>query len=192
MQDAIQQIHSGVFGLLWPEMLRLPTWLVLTVGFVVGGALVLAWMALMALLWTYGERRIAGFIQARLGPNRVGPQGILQPIADGIKCLAKEDTVPKVAYKFMYTLAPLLVFLGAMIPFVALPFSQRLVLADMPLGLYYILAFEAIEVIGILMAGWARAASGRSMGGCVWRRSCFLTKSRWGCVCWSSSCCPVR
>ncbi|HNY28172.1 MAG TPA: NADH-quinone oxidoreductase subunit H [Candidatus Sumerlaeota bacterium] len=165
MQDAIQQIHSGVFGLLWPEMLRLPTWLVLTAGFVVGGALVLVWMALMALAWTYGERRIAGFIQVRYGPNRVGPLGLLQPVADGIKCFSKEDTVPTVAYKFMYTLAPLLVFLGAMLPFAALPFSQRLVLADMPLGLYYVLAFEAIEVIGILMAGWAPGSKWSLYGG---------------------------
>jgi NADH-quinone oxidoreductase subunit H len=165
MQEAIQQIHSGVFGVLWPETLQLPTWLVLAVGGVVGGALVLVWMALMALAWTYGERRIAGFIQVRYGPNRVGPLGLLQPVADGIKCFSKEDTVPTVAYKFMYTLAPLLVFLGAMLPFVALPFSQRLVLADMPLGLYYVLAFEAIEVIGILMAGWAPGSKWSLYGG---------------------------
>ena len=77
--------------------------------------------------WTYGERRIAGWIQNRIGPNRVGPYGLLQPIADGLKLLLKEDIIPAGANRFMFTLAPLLVFLGALIPFAALPFSERLV-----------------------------------------------------------------
>ncbi|MCL5270904.1 MAG: NADH-quinone oxidoreductase subunit H, partial [bacterium] len=129
------------------------------------GAIMLAWMAVMALVWTYGERRIAGFIQVRLGPNRVGPWGVLQPVADGIKLLVKEDVVPTVAHRLLYTLAPLLVFVGALLPFAALPFSERLVVSNMELALYYILGFEAIEVIGILMAGWAPGSKWSLYGG---------------------------
>ena len=155
MEPFVEQFHTSVVGALWPAAHAVPVWLVVCVGYGVGGALCLAWMALMAMAWTYGERRIAGFILVRLGPTRVGPMGLLQPVADGIKLLTKEDVAPAGADKLLYTLAPLLVFLGAFIPFVALPFSGRLVVANMELGLYYVLAFEAIEVIGILMAGWA-------------------------------------
>jgi NADH-quinone oxidoreductase subunit H len=140
-------------------------WLVYAVGFAIGAVVALAWMALMAMVWTYGERRIAGFIQGRLGPNRVGPWGLLQPIADGIKLLAKEDIIPEVAFRAIYMLAPLIVFVGALLPFAALPFGERLVVVDMELALYFILAFEAIEVIGILMAGWAPGSKWSLYGG---------------------------
>ena len=165
MQNVILQIQHSILGALWPVFDAIPAWLMLAIGFAIGGGLILAWMAVTAMAWTYGERRIAGFIQARLGPNRVGPQGLLQAVADGVKLLLKEDIVPTVAYKLIYTLAPLLVLTGAFIPFVALPFAERWVIADMPLGLYYILAFEAIEVIGILMAGWAPGSKWSLYGG---------------------------
>jgi NADH-quinone oxidoreductase subunit H len=136
MNEFIEQFHVGTIGALWPGLLQLPIWVPFAVAYVVGGALILAWMAGMALIWTYGERRIAGFIQVRLGPNRVGPFGVLQPVADGIKLLAKEDTVPEVANWSLFSAAPVLVFLGAMIPFAVLPFSERLVLTNMQLALY--------------------------------------------------------
>ncbi len=150
---------------LWPPLASVPVWVIYGVAYAVMGGLILAWMALMALIWTYGERRIAGFIQVRLGPNRVGPMGVLQPVVDGIKLLAKEDTVPTVANRPMFNAAPLLVFLGAMIPFAVLPFSQRIVLTNMDLALYYVLAFQAIEVIGMLMAGWGPGSKWSLYGG---------------------------
>lgn len=165
MQYFIAQLHQSVFGELWPSLRALPAWIPYTLGFAAAGALMLAWMAVMAMGWTYGERRIAGFIQARLGPNRVGPYGLLQALADGLKLLSKEDVIPSAADRFLYVLAPLLVFLGAFIPFVALPFSERLVVSNLELGLYYILAFEAIEVIGVLMAGWAPNSKWSLYGG---------------------------
>ena len=140
-------------------------WLVRAGGCVLGSLACLAWALAMGVLWTYGERRIAGFIQVRLGPNRVGPFGILQPIADGIKLFAKEDVVPRVASHFMHLLAPLLVFVGAFLPFAALPFSGKLVVSDMQLSLFYVLAFEAVEVIGVLMAGWAPNSKWSLYGG---------------------------
>jgi len=165
MDDIILSFHQGTVGALWPSLLQVPVWVTFAVAYTVGGALVLAWMAGMALIWTYGERRISGFIQVRLGPNRVGPQGLLQPVADAIKLLAKEDTVPTAANRLLYTAAPLLVFLGAMIPFAVLPFSERFVLSNMELALYYAIAFQAIEVIGILMAGWGPGSKWSLYGG---------------------------
>lgn len=140
-------------------------WTAYVVIFLIGGLIMVAWMGLMALIWTYGERRIAGFIQARLGPNRVGWFGCLQPLADAIKLLAKEDTIPAIASKFLYTMAPLVVFVGAFLPFAALPFAERLVVVDMELALYFILGFEALEVIGVLMAGWAPGSKWSLYGG---------------------------
>ena len=165
MNEFIQQFHVNTMGALWPSLLHIPLWVTFAIAYAVGGGLILAFMAVMALIWTYGERRVAGFIQVRLGPNRVGPQGLLQPVADAIKLLAKEDTEPDVANRILFGAAPLLVFLGAMIPFAVLPFSERLVLAQMDLALYYVLAFQAIEVIGILMAGWGPGSKWSLYGG---------------------------
>lgn len=140
-------------------------WIMYLVSFGIAGALMFAWASIMPVIWTYGERRIAGFIQGRLGPNRVGPWGILQPFADGIKLLVKEDTIPVVAWKFLYTMAPLVVFTGAFIPLAALPFSDRIYVVNMDVALFYVIAFEALEVIGILMAGWAPGSKWSLYGG---------------------------
>ena len=165
MDEFIQHFHTTAVGALWPSLLHVPLWITFCVAYAVGGAIILAWMAVMALAWTYGERRVAGFIQVRFGPNRVGPQGVLQPVADAIKLLAKEDTMPDAASRALFDMAPVLVFLGAMIPFAVLPFSERLVLTNMDLALYYVLAFQAIEVIGILMAGWGPGSKWTLYGG---------------------------
>jgi len=152
--ETFTQLYNGPYS-----------WLLYVTVMAVGGAIMFVWAAGMAVIWTYGERRIAAFIQSRLGPNRVGPWGILQPIADGIKLLAKEDVRTKVAAKLLYNMAPLLVFIGAFMPFAALPFSERWVVVNMDIGLYYILAFEAVEVIGILMAGFAPGSKWSLYGG---------------------------
>lgn len=140
-------------------------WTAYVAAYAVAAVLLFTWMSLIAVGWTYLERRIAGFIQGRIGPNRVGPWGLLQPIADGLKLLTKEDVIPAAASRFLFMLAPLLVFLGAFLPFAALPFSQRLVVVEMELALYYVLAFEALEVIGVLMAGWAPGSKWSLYGG---------------------------
>ena len=165
MDEFVQSFHVNAMTVLWPGLGNLPGWVPYVVAYTLGGLFFAAWMGLMTLVWTYGERRIAGFIQVRYGPNRVGPIGILQPLADGIKLLAKEDIIPVSAHHFMFRVAPLLVFLGAMIPYAVLPFSERLVLTNMDLALYYVLAFEAIEVIGVLMAGWASGSKWSLYGG---------------------------
>ncbi len=165
MQGWVEQFYNGVLLKLWPGLNVVPLWPLYIVAILAGAAVMLGWLSFMGIVGTYGERRIAGFIQVRLGPNRVGPFGLLQPIADGIKLLGKEDIVPAVAFKLLHVLAPVLVLAGAFLPFAALPFCERLVVSDMPLALYYILAFEAIEVIGILMAGWAPGSKWSLYGG---------------------------
>lgn len=165
MDDFIQQFHLDAMCVLFPSLRYVPTWVMYAGLFAVGGLFVMVWMAVLALLWTYGERRIAGFIQVRPGPNRVGPFGLLQSVADSIKLLCKEDTMPAVANWTLYQAAPVLVVLGALIPYAVLPFSERIVLANMELALYYALAFQAVEVIGILMAGWGPGSKWTLYGG---------------------------
>ncbi|MCX7050218.1 MAG: NADH-quinone oxidoreductase subunit H [Candidatus Sumerlaeota bacterium] len=142
-----------------------PLWLCQLTLIVVAILGILAWIALVAIVAVYLERRLAGFMQSRLGPNRVGPEGVLQPLADGIKLFIKEAILPDDADPWLFRLAPVLVFLGAMLPFVALPFGAVFIIADLDVGLFFILSFAALEVIGILMAGWAANSKWSLYGG---------------------------
>lgn len=116
-------------------------------------------------LVVFAERRVAGRIQSRVGPNRVGPQGILQSLADGIKGILKEDIIPTGADHILFRLGPYLVFLGMFLAFVALPFSSQWVIADLELGVFYLLAVESLVVIGIVMSGWASNSKWSLLGG---------------------------
>jgi NADH-quinone oxidoreductase subunit H len=131
----------------------------------VWGAAVMGFITVYALLIIWAERRVAGFIQCRYGPNRVGPFGLLQSIADGVKLLLKEDIIPDRANKFMFAIAPVIVFVGVFIPFVALPFSQNILGASMDLGVFFVVSFMSLEVIGVIMAGWASNSKWSLYGG---------------------------
>jgi NADH-quinone oxidoreductase subunit H len=111
------------------------------------------------------ERRVWGRIQSRVGPNRVGPQGILQWIADGIKNLLKEDIIPEAADRKLFALAPYVVFVGFLATFVVIPFGSRLIVADLNIGILYILAITSLVVVGILMAGWSSNNKWSLLGG---------------------------
>jgi len=141
------------------------TWLVQAVVIVIAAFLAFAFVAIFAGPVSWIERRIAGRIQSRIGPNRVGPQGILQWLADGVKCWLKEDLVPAAADKPLFLAAPYLVFTGMFGAFVVLPFGAQIVAADLDVGVLYILAITSLVVVGLLMAGWGSNSKWALFGG---------------------------
>ena len=113
---------------------------------------------------TLAERRVSAWIQDRKGPNRVGPFGLLQPIADGIKNILKEETLPATASRFYFILGPMLAITPALVTFAVVPFAAPLptpwgvvdmIVADIPIGILYILALSSLGVYGIVLGGWA-------------------------------------
>jgi len=104
---------------------------------------------------TFAERKIIGYMQVRVGPNRVGPRGWLQPIADALKLLFKEIVIPTNANRFLFLIAPMLSIAPALAAWAVLPFTDNLVLANIDASLLYILALTSMGVYGVIIAGWA-------------------------------------
>jgi NADH-quinone oxidoreductase subunit H len=103
----------------------------------------------------YIERRFVGRLQARLGPNRAGPFGLFQPIADAVKVLLKEDIIPAKGDKLVHWLAPMVAFVPALLIFAVIPFRSGALLADLNIGILYIVAISSVAAVGVFMAGWA-------------------------------------
>jgi NADH-quinone oxidoreductase subunit H len=117
-------------------------------------AIVLPLMLIVA-YYTYAERKIIGYMQTRIGPNRVGPKGWLQPIADAVKLMFKEIVLPTKANKLLFVIAPMITLGPALAAWAVFPFNEKLVLADINAGLLYILALTSVGVYGVIIAGWA-------------------------------------
>lgn len=138
----------------WLQETFSPFWAVAWEMVIIGLAF-LIFYAVTGLILVYAERRICAFMQNRLGPNRVGPWGLLQTIADFIKLLMKELVHIKEADKFLFNLAPFIVIIASFMAIAAIPFAKGLHAIDFNIGVFYIMAVSAMGVVGILLAGWS-------------------------------------
>ncbi len=135
---------AGLLGPVWPV-----AWTLIKII-----AVVLPLMGCVAYL-TLWERKMIGWMHVRLGPNRVGPAGLLQPIADALKLLLKEIIVPAKANKALFVLAPVMTIMPAMAAWSVIPFGPEVVLANVNAGLLFVMAITSMEVYGVIIAGWA-------------------------------------
>jgi len=147
MMELLQTLEMAGQNLLGPAWL--PIWIVLKIL-----VIVLPIMGAVAYL-TLAERKVIGYMQIRIGPNRVGYYGLLQPIADGVKLLLKEIIIPSGSNKFLFVLAPIMALAPALAAWAVMPFSEGMALANVNAGLLYILTMTSLGIYGIIIAGWA-------------------------------------
>jgi NADH-quinone oxidoreductase subunit H len=147
MMELLQTLELAGQNLLGPFWL--PIWTVVKILLIV-----LPIMGAVAYL-TLAERKVIGFMQIRIGPNRVGYYGLLQPIADGVKLLLKEIIIPSGSSKFLFVLAPIMALAPSLAAWAVIPFNDGMALANVNAGLLYILAMTSLGVYGIIIAGWA-------------------------------------
>ena len=133
----------------------IPVWLQTVMTIVSKITVIVVPIMLSVAYLTLAERKVIGYIQVRIGPNRVGPRGLLQPIADGLKLALKEIIIPSRSNRFLFLAAPLLALAPALAAWAVMPFADGLVLADIDAGLLYVLALSSMGVYGIIIAGWA-------------------------------------
>ena len=138
-----------------PSLADAPSWLLVAIAAGLPALACFGFMGVGPVVYVYGERKIAGFMQDRLGPMRVGKWGVLQTIADTVKLLFKEAIFPKDVDKKLFLLAPLLVGTGAFLPMVVVPWGARLQAADLNVGVFFVAAVSSLSVVGLIMAGWA-------------------------------------
>ncbi len=144
-----------VAEILQPVLMYLPEPLQILVVVMLKALAITVPLMLCVAYLTFAERKIIGFMQVRIGPNRVGPRGWLQPIADAIKLMFKEIIIPNDSNKFLFLLAPILSLGPALAAWAVIPFDDWMVLADINAGLLYILAMTSVAVYGVIIAGWA-------------------------------------
>jgi NADH-quinone oxidoreductase subunit H len=142
--DAVMNFGQGLFGGIWPGV-----WTLIKI------VLIVAPLMLGVAYLTYFERKVIGFMQVRIGPNRVGPLGLIQPIADGLKLLLKEVIVPTGANKGIFVIAPMLALAPALAAWAVVPFTDSLVLANIDASLLYIMAITSMGVYGVILSGWS-------------------------------------
>ena len=149
MIDAIHAFGQGLGGGMWPTTVWPVIWTLIKIVCVL-----LPLMGCVAYL-TLWERKAIGFTQIRLGPNRVGPFGLLQPIADALKLLTKEIIIPTAASKGLFVLGPIMTIMPALAAWAVIPFGPDVALANINAGLLFLMAITSLEVYGVIIAGWA-------------------------------------
>jgi NADH-quinone oxidoreductase subunit H len=149
MYDIVDALLNRTFGLGWPG------WSVALIGHLFVASLLFVVAPFQMLFFTYYERRAIARMQDRVGPNRVGPEGIWQPLADGVKLFTKEDIVPDVADKWVHLIAPCVVVAPTMFMFAVLPWGPGMVPVNLSVGLLFFFAIASVTTVGLMMAGWA-------------------------------------
>ena len=157
---SLQHLANG-----WAARLPGPAWLWWALALFAAAALVAAPLPVIAGLIVVWERKISGYMGSRIGPNRVGPNGWLQWLADGIKLLLKEDIVPSAADARLFRAAPYLAFLGLFLTFIVLPFSRYAIVADLDVGLLFLLSVTSLVVVSIIIGGWSSNSKWALLGG---------------------------
>ena len=149
MYDILNSLINMTFGWGWPS------WLISLVSHILVATLLFLIAPLQMLFLTYYERRAIARMQDRIGPNRVGPEGIFQPVADGVKMFTKEDIVPTAADRWVHLIAPCVVVAPTMLMFAVVPWGPGMVPVDLNVGLLFFFAISSISAVGLMMAGWA-------------------------------------
>jgi NADH-quinone oxidoreductase subunit H len=160
--DPLGVIRDGLHGLL---VTVLPLWLADAILALLGVVLVVALVPALVVTAVYLERRIIAKMQDRIGPNRVGPFGLLQPIADVLKLLSKEDLIPARADRPLFILSPILVVGASLMVWATIPWAPGLAPTDLDVGVLFIIAMAGLPGIGIIMAGWASYNKYSLLGG---------------------------
>jgi len=120
-------------------------------------------IVVMSMIWL--ERKLLGRLQLRLGPTRTGPMGLLQPVADAVKLILKEDIIPASSEKAIFWVAPIIVVISAFMIWVTIPGTQSAVIQNLDMGLFYIIAFSVVGILGLVLAGWGSANKYGTLGG---------------------------
>lgn len=153
--DYILNLFPNLGSLIWGWLLSiLPWWAAYLIMGLIGVIVVLLFVIGVVIVLIWVERRGVGRFQIRIGPNRAGPQGIFQPLADVIKLFLKEDVVPALCDRWVHWLAPVVVFVPTLLAFAVIPLQAGAILADLNIGILYIVAITTLTGIGIFMAGW--------------------------------------
>ncbi len=132
-----------------------PDWVPYVVSGVIGILALFLWLGVTALAFIWIERRVIALMQNRMGPNRVGPMGLLQPIADLLKLLLKEQITSRSADRLLFWTAPIAIFIPAMVGFAVVPFGKGMVLADLNVGVLFLIAVGSLNTLAVFVAGWS-------------------------------------